>query len=378
MFRINEDSRFWLFVFIFVSGVAFIPFIVMAPNDTHFKLLGMIIAIVATSTVGIIAEWKKIKQPEERVQARFIEIGAHFDGNQQSINIKNMMNVTTCATFKFTDGTTHKLHFYSSKFSKKLPEYKDTKIEIYYKEYKGKYWLTGFDETCGNLMQETRKGISIKRPLAILSIILCLFLITIGFFAITGGLESLNNQLTGKVKYSDFEVKPLDEFYIELSVTPKSEETKNIVCAVNPDIIYFHYPAGGMELFLEKDGGGNVICVYVRDKSSGEIEEVTDEEYIKTFKSQYDVFVEALDFQQFFTKEQFKKFKKVEKLGNEKVAERECALYSLNADNGEIQIWLDQETNYIIKREEKLKGEHYYSLLVEKFVESGFEIPSYK
>jgi hypothetical protein len=362
--RINEDGRFWLFLVLLVCCITFIPFIFMSVGSVSFSFLWIFPAIAAASVAGIITEWKKIKQPEESAGAKFIGIETLNAGDFQGMGIKDMMNVATCAIFEFNGGKTQKLHFHSSKLEKKLSEYKDTKIEIYYKEYKGKYWLTGFDETCGNLMQETRKRISIKRPLAILSIILCLFLITVGVFAVTGGLDSLNDQLTGKVQYSDFEVKPLDEFYIELSVTPKSEETKNIVCAVNPDTVYFHYPSTEFEVFLEKDGDGNVICVCVRDKSSGEIEEVTDEKYIETFKSQYNVFVEALDFQQFFTKEQFKKFKKVEKLGNEKVAGRECALYSLNADNGEIQIWIDQETNYIIKREEKLKGEHYYSLLV--------------
>jgi len=157
MFRVNEDGRFWLFLVLLVCCISFIPFIIMSPGGASFRILGFLItliAIIAASGAGIVMEWKKIKKPEQKAQAEFLEIGTHSDGDLQSTNIKDMMNVTTCATFKFAGGTMHKLHFHSSKLEKMLPNHKNTSIEIYYKEFNGKYWLTGFDSTCENHIQE--------------------------------------------------------------------------------------------------------------------------------------------------------------------------------------------------------------------------------
>ena len=143
MYRVYEKGRLWLFIVLLLCGCFFIPLIIIAPGGVDLGFLITIIVITAASVTGIILEAKKIKVPEEKTQAMLVETG--FGGDLQSTNIKDMINVTFCATFEFPNGTTNVLHFHSSKLNKMLLSYKDTNLEIYYKEVKEKYWLIGFN-----------------------------------------------------------------------------------------------------------------------------------------------------------------------------------------------------------------------------------------
>ena len=376
MFRVNEDGRFWLSILLLVCCVSFIPLVMISPGGIMVGFIITLISFAAISVTSIIAEWKKIKRPEQTAQAEFIEIGTHLDGDLKSANLKDiMMNTTTCATFKFADETTHKLHFHSSKLGKLLANYENESVQIYYKEHNGKYWLTGFESTAENHTHEEQNKIDFKKPLAILSMAVCALLLTASALAVTGVGDSLDDRINGTVTYSEFKVEPLREFYAEFSVAD-ADGTESIVFAVNADTVYFSSFSRGFEMFLDKDGDGNVTRVCARKEASDAFDESTDEEDIETFEAQYAALMALFDFQQLCTKKDFKNLK-VEKIRVETMAGHECVFYSLKGSAGESQLWIDQETNYIIKREDNVDGERW-SFLVEKFMDSGFEIPSYQ
>jgi len=374
MFRVNEDGRFWLFVLAVASCVAFIPFIVMSPGGIMIGFLITVIVVAVASTAGAVSELKKIKRPEQKTWAKIMEIGVSVGDDMQGADMKDMINLANYAAnyakAEFADETTHKLYFHSSKLKKILPEYKNKNVKLYYKEHNEKYWFVGFGSTGENNIQEGPSGINFGKPLAILSIILSVILITFGVLQATGVVESLSDQMSGKVKYSEFEVKPLSEFYAEFSVT-HSGKTEKMVCAVNSDTVYFYFDSDGIEIFLDKDENGDVICVYARD-DTGEVEETMDAKYIEGIQTQFLIIMEVLDVQRTLTEEEFKRLK-VDKLGTEKIAGRECVSYSFKGNNIEILVWIDQKTNYMMKLERETA-----SILVEKFMESGFEIPAYK
>ena len=379
MFRVNEDGRFWLFLVLLVSCVSFIPLIVMSPGGlASFRILGFLItliAIVAASGAGIIAEWKKIKRPEQKAQVEFLEIGTHSDGDIQSTNIKDMMNVTTCATFKFADETTHKLHFHSSKLEKLLPKYKNTSIEIYYKEFKGKYWLTGFDSASENQVdasQNSKGKINFKKPQSILSIIACILLLSVGGVFVTGSFDSLNDRINGKLQYSELEVKPLNEFYIECTAT-SPDGTTDLVVAENSEARY--WATNGLEMLLIKNEDGNITDVYVKYPSQN-FEKIEEDDEIEDAILYFEKFKDKLNPQHTFTEETWN-YQKPVKSGTDKIADRDCVGYSFEGENGRWKLWLDQKTNFIMKLDMQV-NEKNSSILVVKFKENGFEIPSYK
>ena len=161
MHRINYKKRLCLFI-LFLSGCCYlIPNFIINKNifvdgskeKEYVSFFLMMVVGCLVSIVGIVMELKKNMKPEQKIQATLSQAPKKaFEDDFESASFIDRISGAFCATFYLDDGTLRRLHFRSKKSKKILLKYNNKKMEIYYKEVSGKYWLTGFDAS-QNLMK---------------------------------------------------------------------------------------------------------------------------------------------------------------------------------------------------------------------------------
>ena len=154
MHKINYKIRFWWFG-IFLASCGYLIPLFIVDKDIIVRAAGkegyilFFVAMAAGSLIsiaGIIMELRRNMKPEQKVLATFSQrpnIG--FEDGLDSPNFIDTATGTFCATFYLADGKVRNMHFRYKKNKKILLKYNNKKLEVYYKEVNGKYWLTKFD-----------------------------------------------------------------------------------------------------------------------------------------------------------------------------------------------------------------------------------------